>query len=271
MAKDNSVAFKQSSLLPQIEIRVASDSKACYEAHSHDEFSFGIINSGQAAYTNLGSQHSIGANDVVTINPADVHSCNPEQGHWSYSMLFVDSLWMGKVQQQILDSTSHDYFAFENDFERRTDLQRQFQALYRSLICGESALEAEYQLFEFIRKGFTLSTKSKNSKVFTAPHLSRVKEKLIDNLDSNLSLTDLSQEIGVSQYHLIRTFKQYYGLSPHAYLLDERIKRAKEMLKTGQTIVDTSNQLGFSDQAHFQRNFKKRTAVTPRLYQSFFQ
>ncbi|MFV0489470.1 MAG: helix-turn-helix transcriptional regulator, partial [Vibrio fluvialis] len=79
-----------------------------------------------------------------------------------------------------------------------------------------------------------------------------------------------ANEVGVSPYHLIRTFKQYFGLSPHAYLMDERIKRAKQLLKQGETIVDTSLALGFADQAHFQRSFKSRIALTPKKYQSFF-
>jgi AraC-like DNA-binding protein len=42
------------------------------------------------------------------------------------------------------------------------------------------------------------------------------------------------------------------------------------LLKAGNTLTDASGQLGFADQAHFQRHFKKRTAITPKQYQSFF-
>jgi AraC-like DNA-binding protein len=42
------------------------------------------------------------------------------------------------------------------------------------------------------------------------------------------------------------------------------------MLKSGEDIVDVANNLGFSDQAHFQRHFKKKLAVTPKFYQSHF-
>ncbi|MGF1754204.1 AraC family transcriptional regulator [Vibrio makurazakiensis] len=270
MAKDKSVGFKQSTLLPQIEIRVANKSNACYDAHSHDEFSFGIIESGCAAYTNLGSNHAIGKGDIVTINPADVHSCNPESGEWSYKMLFVDSLWLGDIQQQVLGRKDSDYYAFQYDFERHPKIRRYFQELYQSLMNGSTSLAAEYHLYRFIEHSFQRDVMSSSKVSRNLPNLIKIREKLLDNVANNLTMTELSDEIGVSQYHLIRSFKQYYGLSPHAYLLDERIKRAKQMLKKGSTIVDTSQSLGFSDQAHFQRNFKKRMAVTPRVYQSFF-
>ncbi len=95
MKKDNSASFKQNSVLPWIEVRVANNSNACYQAHSHDEFSFGIIRQGSATYNNRNKSHLIGVGDLVTINPADVHSCNPARKVWSYSMMFVDALKIG--------------------------------------------------------------------------------------------------------------------------------------------------------------------------------
>lgn len=270
MAKDRTVAFKQSTLLPNIEIRIADKSSACYDAHSHDEFSFGVIQQGAAHYRNLGSQHQIGRGDIVTINPSDIHSCNPVTVSWSYNMLFVDTHWMGNIQQQITGDRQYDYCAFLHDYEKGGEVRNSFQKLYTSLVNGHSYLEAETHFYDFIEECLRQSNTNTLRTTSVLPHLQRVKEKLFDNVEYNLRLSEIAEEVGVSQYHLIRSFKQFYGLSPHAYLLDERIKRAKSMLKTGQTIVDTSNALGFSDQAHFQRNFKRRVAVTPRVYQSFF-
>ncbi|WP_420340906.1 AraC family ligand binding domain-containing protein [Vibrio mexicanus] len=54
--------------MPWIEIRTALNSAACYDSHSHDEVSFGIINYGSAKYRNQRNQHLIGQGDVVTIN-----------------------------------------------------------------------------------------------------------------------------------------------------------------------------------------------------------
>ena len=89
-------------------------------------------------------------------------------------------------------------------------------------------------------------------------------------LNINHSLSDLAIAAGLSRFQLIRSFKQQYGMSPHAYQLDKRIKQAKVLLKSGHSILDTSLLLGFSDQSHLQRNFKKRLAITPKQYQTFF-
>ena len=100
--------------------------------------------------------------------------------------------------------------------------------------------------------------------------LAVVREKLMDELSNSHSLEALAEEVGMSRYQLLRAFKGHYGLPPYAYLMDEKIKRAKVMLKSGEDIVDVANNLGFSDQAHFQRHFKKKLAVTPKFYQSHF-
>ncbi|MDX1344059.1 MAG: helix-turn-helix transcriptional regulator, partial [Reinekea sp.] len=67
---------------------------------------------------------------------------------------------------------------------------------------------------------------------------------------------------------LIRSFKARFGQTPHAYQLDSRIKRAKQLLRSGQALSSVALELGFADQAHFQRHFKRRLAVTPKVYQS---
>ncbi|GAK87257.1 transcriptional regulator AraC family [Vibrio ponticus] len=52
--------------------------------------------------------------------------------------------------------------------------------------------------------------------------------------------------------------------------MNEKIKRSKHMLKRGDTISEVALELGFSDQAHFQRHFKRKLCVTPKFYQSHF-
>lgn len=270
----NSTDFNimRATVLPQIEARIATRSNVCYHKHSHDEFSFGIIDAGCARYDNRSRHHPIGRGDLVTINPADIHACNPHQGVWSYRMLFVDTLWLGKIQHEVLGRNTLDYYAFVADFERGERFRSQFEALFDALLHAPSSLCAETLIYELLEQlyGRVQHSVPHCSKKAAPHYLLRAREKLFDEIDQSVGLEVLAQEVGVSRYHLIRTFKQWFGLSPHAYLMDERIKRAKQMLKQGTPIVDTSLALGFADQAHFQRSFKSRIALTPKKYQSFF-
>ncbi|MGD8232786.1 helix-turn-helix domain-containing protein [Vibrio sp. TRT 1302] len=272
MKIDKSANFKQSTVLPWIELRIANQSTACYEAHSHDEFSFGIIQQGRADYRNHRTTHHIGKGDIVTINPADVHSCNPEAGTWSYSMLFVDSKQMGKVQQEILghhrSGYSDDYAPFCHPLERDSRIKLSYLALFNDLQREASQLQVESRLYDFVETAFGASLI--HNKQSPSLQLKRVQEKLLDDVSYAHQLEQLAQEAQMSRYQLLRAFKHHYGLPPHAYLMDEKIKRAKVMLKSGQEIADVALELGFSDQAHFQRQFKKKIAVTPKFYQSHF-
>ncbi len=96
--------------------------------------------------------------------------------------------------------------------------------------------------------------------------LDRVVEYIRSMLQENLSLEMLSVIAGCTSFHLMRLFKKYLGMSPHAYLIQLRLERAKELLNQGQTIADTALLAGFSDQSHLTRCFKKRYGLTPGVY-----
>jgi len=266
MKQDKAVFFKQSMALPFVEMRQASRSNACYQGHTHDEFSFGVIDAGVADYHNLNQHNRIGQGDTVTINPGDIHSCNPAVGDWSYRMLFVDTDWVGELQAEISGIDSIDYSPFTNNYLRSQQAYDNFDLLFTHLLLETNELSAEALLIEYMQQHWLTKDLEKSEPT----HIHRVKEMIADQLDTNHSLTDLAHESGLSRFHLLRTFKQTYGLSPHAFQLDERIKSAKTLLKSGHSIIDTSTALGFADQSHLQRNFKKRLAVTPKQYQSFF-
>jgi|TARA_A100001518_G_C1176380_1_gene26051 AraC-like DNA-binding protein len=98
--------------------------------------------------------------------------------------------------------------------------------------------------------------------------LAHVARHLREHCASDISLDDLSQQTGYSAGHLIRAFKQHYGLTPHAYLIDQRIQLGQAALRQGQPIVEVALTAGFNDQPHFQRTFKRLVAATPNQYRT---
>lgn len=79
----------------------------------------------------------------------------------------------------------------------------------------------------------------------------------------NVSLLEVADFAGLSRFHLIRVFKKHTGFSPHAYLEQIRVNRAKELLKSGMPIIETAYELGFVDQSHLTKTFKKFAGMTP--------
>ncbi|MGF1725369.1 AraC family transcriptional regulator [Photobacterium nomapromontoriensis] len=272
MKHDGTVHIQQSRLLPMVELRQAKNSNACYHRHSHDEFSFGVIDSGSACYQNLGQSYAVSAGDNVTINPGDIHACNPDEGEWSYRMLFVDSLWIGLLQQELFATSGFDYHGFPHHYEQGLVYSRQFDHLYAVLQDNVDLLAAETALIEYLATIF-IPNKNREAKHDTLPttQLKQAREILCDELDVNRSVTELAEQVGLGRFQLIRSFTKQYGTSPHAFLLDEKIKRGRALLKQGTSISEASLQLGFADQSHFHRHFKKRVALTPKQFQAFFE
>lgn len=98
--------------------------------------------------------------------------------------------------------------------------------------------------------------------------LARVVERIRRNLDKPLDVSELSGLAEMSQSHFSKLFKHSTDLTPHQFILRERINRSKELLRQGKTkIVDIALEVGFQSQAHFTTVFGSLVGITPRQFQ----
>ena len=99
--------------------------------------------------------------------------------------------------------------------------------------------------------------------------LKRVLEYIAAQLHEELSLTALAEIAGMNLYYFSRLFKQSTGLSPHRYVLDQRIRRAQHLLRTSDmTILEASVRTGFADQGHFTKVFRRFVGLSPTEYRN---
>ena len=96
--------------------------------------------------------------------------------------------------------------------------------------------------------------------------VARVRAAIEERFAETLRLTDLATIARLSLHHLIRVFRAEIGLTPHAYLIDVRVRRARSLLKRGTLPADAALLVGFADQAHLTRAFKARLGVSPGAY-----
>jgi AraC-like DNA-binding protein len=89
---------------------------------------------------------------------------------------------------------------------------------------------------------------------------------LQERFNESVSLDELSAVAGLSRFHLLRAFKKRFGVPPHTYQLHARIARARVLLQKGVSPADTASSVGFADQSHFTRHFKRILGVTPGQY-----
>jgi AraC family transcriptional regulator len=95
--------------------------------------------------------------------------------------------------------------------------------------------------------------------------LRRLIDYIENHMADNLSLAELAGMAGMSQYYFSRLFKQSMGLTPHQYIIQCRVERAKTLLLRGdRSIADIAHTVGFSDQSHLTYHFKRLLGVTPK-------
>jgi AraC family transcriptional regulator len=95
--------------------------------------------------------------------------------------------------------------------------------------------------------------------------LVRAVEYIQDQLDADLAVSGIAQAVGMSPFYFTRLFKESTGQSPHQYVVEARVRRAKELLTTGKfTISEAAHHVGFVDQSHLTRHFKRVFGLPPK-------
>lgn len=92
---------------------------------------------------------------------------------------------------------------------------------------------------------------------------------LFDELDGDLSLSKLAKAAGVGPHQLVRLFRKTFGTTPHKYVMELRLARARSLLAdSAQSIGDISVATGFSDQSHLTRYFSRRFGESPARFRA---
>lgn len=100
-----------------------------------------------------------------------------------------------------------------------------------------------------------------------ALRLRRVTDYIEAHLSEDISLRDLAVVAELSTHHFGEAFKASTGISPHRYLIERRIHRAKELLLgADHSIVEIALAVGFASHSHFTGNFRKLTGATPSRF-----
>ena len=99
----------------------------------------------------------------------------------------------------------------------------------------------------------------------TRTQLQQAIDYIYTHLDQDLSLEQIAEVINISPTYFASLFKRATGISPHQYVIQQRVERAKIMLaKTDLLIADIALQVGFSSQSHLTQQFKRFTGITPK-------
>lgn len=258
--RHHTLAFAQS--------RCARDSTACYAPHTHKAFSIGAVDGGSSIFSHGAHKQRLTRGDVVFIPAEEVHACNPENtATWCYQMLYLDESWLEQVVGELaqLDAIALTQAGGDKPPQQ---IHAALTALNACLFGATTLADKEAALICFAAETFgpAQALYAATHTTIRQPRLEAVKALILERCDEDLPLETLAGTAGMSRYHFIRAFQRSVGMTPHAWQLDARINRARNLLEQGMPLAQIALTLGFADQAHFQRVFKQRVAVTPNQY-----
>ena len=98
--------------------------------------------------------------------------------------------------------------------------------------------------------------------------VAQAQELLAAQLQQGVALDALGDELGLSKFHVLRTFQKETGLSPRQWAMQLRTRRAQGLLRSGLGAAEVAHDLGFADQSHLNRHFRAAYGITPGRYQT---
>jgi AraC-like DNA-binding protein len=230
--------------------------------HSHDSFVLGVLESGQEDLRIGDRQHRLGRGALVLLNPGVVHNGRAaDQDGWTYRVLYPDvatvraaaesgPAWFGAdvvddPQAAALVVAAHRAGAGDDPLTSSTLLARALRLVLH-------------------RHGDREPAPTRPAGVTAAE---RARELLHDQLVTPPTLDELAAAVGVGKFALLRSFRDRFGLPPHTYLNVLRVRRARQLLDDGVGAAHVAAQVGFFDQSHLTRQFRRIVGVPPGHYQ----
>jgi AraC-like DNA-binding protein len=231
--------------------------------HFHDTFVIELVKSGSDVCEGTGlAAH---ATDVFVHTPNASHAGGPSAGKsLEYQAIYpsrqLASGLLNFDQQNIpqisfvsecdsLRRSIQDFFTVSVSTDRAQKLKQ-----ILAHVCNEATARSK-QLLSKKRAGETESDELQIARKF-----------LVDNCRRDVSIAELSEVCFLSQFHLIRAFKQKFGITPRQLLINQRVLFAKKLLAQGEPIASVALSAGFSDQSHLHRCFKRISGFNPGQY-----
>jgi AraC-like DNA-binding protein len=236
-----------------------------FPRHSHDQFGIGVIVSGaQRPWSGVG-QVSASAGDVIMANPGEMHDGVPlDSNGRRWQMIYIDP---ALVARELKEETVRPV-EIVHPVAQDPLLAQHFARLFACLTAARSDRLARDErlllpLMHIVRRhGMARPSTSGPS-----PRVAKAIQRLDSAPEAPVSLAELAELSGVSRFQLLRGFAREVGITPHAYLVQRRVRLARQLLAKGQTPVQAAMQAGFADQSHMTRSFVRQIGVTPSRYQ----
>ncbi|GEO84526.1 MULTISPECIES: AraC family transcriptional regulator [Alphaproteobacteria] len=236
-----------------------------YAPHTHETFSIGAIVSGSQIARIRGAREQTGPGCLYLINPEVVHDGAPGPGGYTYRMIYPNEALFREVLEDVTGRACRSTPTFARELSQDSELAFAFHRAHRALEDNVGTLEAEESMYGVLTALILRHGREQRAPIEGRERTAvwRARDYLIANFATDIGLEELAGIARLSRAHLIRVFRKEFHITPHAFLTDVRIRRARALLCLGRSPADVAFACGFADQAHFTRHFKARVGVTP--------
>lgn len=241
-----------------------------YPRHTHETTTVALVDSGAASFAYRSQRFTATAGDAFVINPGEVHTGRPDtdQGY-CYRVLYLDPAALAPL---LADESGRDQtLRFDGIMSRDRRLAGLLDRAHAVFGGDAEPLRQEEALLDVCRglpRYFDHSVTVPEQRNRRGGHraVAMAREYLEAHAGDKVLLRDLAVRVGSSPYRLVRIFTDQVGMPPHAYQTQLRIRQARRLLAAGVPAETVAGQLGFCDQPHLIRTFKKYTGVTPAQF-----
>jgi AraC-like DNA-binding protein len=241
-----------------------------YGRHAHETYTFGVIEAGVEEFEYGGRLLRAGVGAVALLDPDVVHTGQAgTAAGWSYRVLYPKVSVVTDVAAELGWPAGTPRFPQTVLYDPATAAL--VRSAHRSAEHGDdlaSSTLLRTALAELLRGHAAGGPAASPNRSRRAPAaVGVVRDLLHERLDDPPTLAELAAMTELSQFALLRAFRAEMGLPPHAYLNQLRVRRARLLLDDGVPAADVAAQVGFADQAHLTRHFKRVVGVPPAAYQ----
>ena len=244
-----------------------------YGRHWHGTLGIGWVEQGAQRSASGRGPVEAQAGDLISSNPGEVHDGRPlGAATRRWQMLYLEpgaaADGLGLASSGNLDLARPVF----QDPRLRTALQQLFGRLAAWREAGHEAAEALAceEALACVMSGLArhAATPRRQGSEPAAGPLAPVRERLADDLLHAPTLAELAVLAGCSRFQLLRRFQQAHGLPPHAWLLQQRLERARQLIRAGHGLAQAAAEAGFADQSHLTRHFSRQFGYTPGAWRA---
>ncbi|CAL9308994.1 AraC family transcriptional regulator [Streptomyces sp. NPDC095602] len=254
--------------VPGLDLLRARYVRHSFSRHSHEGYVLGAVRKGIEDVVMPEGTIKARPGTVVMINPEVPHSAHagvPEG--WSYTTLYPSSELIAGIARE--ETSLRGTVSFGQTIVEDESTARLISAVHRAAEEG-NALAADSVLRIVVarllrRHGGTLPQRTPLTA--GARTAAAARDALLDRMAEPPSLEQLARELGTSPFALLRAFRTAYGMPPHAWLTNARVRAARRLLEAGTAPADAAAAVGFTDQPHLNRHFTRIVGVPPGAYQ----